>query len=123
MMPRTPPIHIPTPKAITTNNPDIESINSTNSRTGGARVQQCIPQWDATIHDMQAAGTHSLELQRVKVAIREGVRIEPSSDPDPVSLPNTPAVRRNIGLCSERIRYYYDIGALELLTRFSSLFT
>ena len=52
----------------------------------------------------------------MKVAIREGIRIEPSSQPDLIALPNTPAVLRNIALCKERISYYFDIGALEVLT-------
>lgn len=110
MTPRTPPIHIPTPKTT------IPTESTIDTRTKGARVQQCAPQWNTTIQDMQASGFHSRDLQLVKTALREGVRIETTSQPDLVSLPNTPAVRRNIALCKERIAYYYDIGALELLT-------
>lgn len=98
-------MHIPTPKTVTSPSP---------AQPQG--VQDCIPQWHTTIRAMQSAGGHREELEGIKTAIKEGVRIQPSSQPQLIALPNTPAVRRNMQLCKERIGYYYDIGALEILT-------
>jgi hypothetical protein len=65
---------------------------------------------------MAGAGHHAAELELIKTALREGIRLQPSAEPDLLVFPNTPAVQRNIQLCKERIDYYFDIGALEVLT-------
>ena len=92
-------IQVPTPKSLS---------------AAGAQVQQHLHQWDQTIDNMLAGGRHEAsELEATRTALREGVRLLPAREPEAVFLPNTPAVRRNMLICKERVRYYQDIGALE----------
>lgn len=97
---------VPTPKTV----PALPAL-----KPEGATVQAEIAQWRSTLTRMADAGHHAFELEKVKAAILEGVRLEPREEPEPGALANTPAVRRNITLCKERVGYYFDIGALEIL--------
>ena len=91
-------IRVPTPKSLS---------------AAGAQVQQHLPQWDQTIDSMLEEGLHDAsELETTRTALREGVRLLPAQEPEAVFLPNTPAVRRNLVICKERVQYYRDIGAL-----------
>jgi hypothetical protein len=49
------------------------------------------------------------------MALLHGIIIDPATEPVQQELPNTPAVTRHMTLCKERVEYYADIGALELL--------
>ena len=81
----------------------------------GAQVAAHSGAWFDTIRRMEHATGHDDELELVKEALREGIRIDPSREPAAGTLPNTPAVSRNLGLCQERVDYYYELGALEIL--------
>lgn len=66
-------------------------------------------------------GYDKTELHEVQTALSEGVKLDLKQDPQVVILPNTPAVRRNLNMCKERIRYYQDLGAVEALDYTPSL--
>jgi hypothetical protein len=60
-----------------------------------------------------AAG-HDGELAHVRQALRAGgLRIVTESDPRLEEIGNTPAVKRRLSLCKERVAYYLEICALE----------
>jgi len=64
---------------------------------------------------MELAG-HAGELEHVRSALKNGgIKILPSTDPEPTAINNTPAVQRRLPMCKERLCYYMEICALEEL--------
>jgi hypothetical protein len=64
---------------------------------------------------LAADGSERARLERLTLALVHGVVIDAANEPAAIKLGNTPAVRRRMALCKERLAYYRSIDAVELL--------
>ena len=97
----TPPLSVPTPKQV--------------SAPVGATVQEHLPYWQCVLDEMAFDGYDAGYVQRVRREPIYGVTIRPSAPPRGGAISNTPAVRRHLSSCKERVAYYQGIRALEVL--------
>ncbi len=79
------------------------------------KVSECARVWHDSIDGMEQAG-HAGDLEHVRSALRRGgIKIVTKSEPEHAVINNTPAVKRRLPMCKERVSYYMEICALEEL--------
>ena len=90
------------------------SMSAPPEPASSGTVAFCAATWYSTMDRMRAAG-HAGDLERVKHALAT------AQEPERTHISNTPAVRRNLPLCKERVAYYLEIAALELVVEEPSI--
>ena len=90
------------------------------SSSGQPPVQSCVSasvrQWILSLGDMVRAGRlDDARRIRIKIALESGIVIDVERDPVVGHLHNTSDVKRLMTMCKERVRYYMDIGAVEMI--------
>ena len=90
------------------------------SSSGQPPVQSCVSasvrQWILSLGDMVRAGRlDDARRIRIKIALESGIVIDVERDPVVGHLHNTSDVKRLMTMCKKRVRYYMDIGAVEMI--------